>query len=125
MASKPVLMNAMFDQFISFVGELIEMYPEDADFPLFLTSLRMMKMTNPSLLVKYVYENTSSFEEQILSKNEKFFIDYSFSEYSSNVDLNIFSKLKSYISTMNDSSKANVWKYIQNIYRLSKAISNL
>lgn len=125
MASKSVLMNAMFDQFLSFVNELIEMYPNDSDFSMFLTTLKMMKMTNPSMLSKYVYENTSLFEEQILSKNEQFFVDYSFSEYSDNVDLNIFSKLKQYISTMNNDSKDSVWKYIQNIYRLSKAISNL
>lgn len=124
MASRTVLMNAMFDQFISFVSELSEMYPEDPDFPLFLTSLRMMKMSNPSLVSKYVYDNTSQFEDQILSKNEKFFIDYSFSEYSQDVDLNIFSKLKNYISNMNDSSKESVWKYIQNIFRLSKALNS-
>lgn len=124
MASRTVLMNAMFDQFISFVSELSEMYPDDSDFPLFLTSLRMLKMTNPSLLAKYVYDNTSQFEDKILSKNEKFFIDYSFSEYSQDVDLNIFSKLKNYISNMNDSSKESVWKYIQNIFRLSKALNS-
>jgi len=125
MASKVTLMNAVFDQFTSFMNELIEMYPDDPDFSLFLNSLRIMRTTNPSLLVKYIYENTSGFEEQILSKDENFFINYSFSEYSDNVDLNIFSKLKQYIQTMSPSTKENVWKYIQNIYRLSKAISNL
>jgi len=125
MASKITLMNAVFDQFTSFISELIEMYPDDPDFSLFLNSLKLMRTTNPSLLIKYVYENTSSFEEQILSKDEKFFINYSFSEYSENVDLNIFPKLKQYIETMSPSTKENVWKYIQNIYRLSKAISNL
>jgi len=125
MASKITLMNAVFDQFTTFMGELIEMYPDDPDFSLFLNSLKLMRTTNPSLLVKYVYENTSSFEQQILSKDEKFFINYSFSEYSENVDLNIFSKLKQYIETMSPSTKENVWKYIQNIYRLSKAVFNL
>jgi hypothetical protein len=125
MASKIALMNAMFDQFTSFVNELIEMYPDDPDFSLFGTSLKLLRTTNPSLLVKYVYENTNMFEEKILSKNENFFLDYEFSEYLDNVDLNIFAKLKEYLKTMSPSSKDNVWKYIQNIYRLSKAISNL
>lgn len=125
MASKPVLMNAVFDQFSSFVNELIEMYPEDVDFSMFANSLKILKSTNPSLLIKYVYENTSQFEEQILNKDEKFFVNYSFSEYSDNIDLNIFSKLKQYVENMPPQSKDNVWKYIQNIYRLSKAISNM
>lgn len=125
MASKIALMNAMFDQFTSFVTELVGMYPDDPDFAMFLTTLKLMRTTNPSLLVKYVYENTNSFEEKILSKDEGFFIDYSFEEYNDNVDLNIFVKLKEYVKTMSPSSKDNVWKYIQNIYRLSKAISTL
>lgn len=125
MASKVTLMNAVFDQFTTFVTELIEMYPDDADFSLFLNSLKLMRSTNPSLLVKYVYENTSSFEEQILKKDESFFISYSFSEYSADVDLNIFAKLKHYTKNMSPSTKDTVWKYIQNIYRLCKAITNL
>lgn len=125
MASKIALMNAMYDQFTSFVNELVGMYPDDPDFSMFLTTLKLMRSTNPSLLVKYVYENTNAFEEKILNKDEGFFLEYSFSEYSQDVDLNIFVKLKEYVKIMSPSSKDNVWKYIQNIYRLSKAISNL
>lgn len=125
MASKAVLMNAVFDQFTSFLTELVEMYPEDPDFSLFLNSLKLLRTTNPSLVIKYIYDNTSAFEQQILNKDEKFFINYSFSEYSNDVDLNIFVKLKQYISSMTPSSKENVWKYIQNIYRLSKTISSV
>lgn len=124
MASKSVLMNAVFDQFTAFIGELTEMYPNDPDFSLFSNSLKLLKTTNPSLVITYVYENTIQFEQQILNKDEKFFLDYSFSEYSNDVDLNIFVKLKEYISSMSPASKENVWKYIQNIYRLSKAIKS-
>ena len=125
MASKVTLMNAVFDQFTTFVTELIEMYPDDADFSMFLSSLKLMRSTNPSLLIKYVYDSTSTFEQQILSKDEKFFLDHTFSEYSQDVDLNIFSKLKHYTKNMSPSTKDTVWKYIQNIYHLSKAISTL
>ena len=112
-------MNALFDQFVSFVKELTEMYPNDSDFSLFLTSIKMIRMTNPSLLVNYVNDTTSKYEDQILKKDEKFFLENSFTEYD--VDANIFDKLKTYIRSMTDSDKENVWKYIQNIIRLAKA----
>jgi hypothetical protein len=124
MASRVVLLNALFDQFLSFLGELGEMYPEDTDFDIFATSLKMLRTTNPSLVAKYIQEHTVQFENQILNKDEKFFLEYSFSEYGADVDLNIFEKLKQYINTMDAKSKENVWKYVQNIVRLSKVINS-
>ena len=58
MASKTILMTALFDQFTSFISELQEMYPEDSDFPLYITSIRLLRNTNPSMIVKYIYDNT-------------------------------------------------------------------
>lgn len=124
MASKIVLINALYDQFFSFLNELIEIYPDDVDFSIFLSSLKMLKTTNPSLLPNYIVEYTSQFNDQILNGDESFFIDYSFEEYSEHVDLNIFSKLKKYFKEMNEKSKQNVWKYTQNIVKLSIAINN-
>jgi hypothetical protein len=125
MASKIVLMNALYDQFFSFLKELKEMYPDDSDFPIYETSLRMIKTTNPSMLGKYISEYTQDFKKQIESQDEAFFLDYSFDEYGQDVDLNIFSKLKKYYASMTPDSKLNTWKYIQNIYKLSKASVSL
>lgn len=121
MASKTVLMSALFDQFTSFIGELQEMYPEDTDFPLLMTTVRLLKSTNPSMLAKYIFTTTHQYEEKILSKDEKFFLDNDFSEYSESVDMNVFDKLKKYVASMSAGSKDCVWKYCQNITRLSKA----
>lgn len=125
MASKIVLINALYDQFFSFIGELKQMYPDDADFPMYETSVRMLKTTNPSLLAKYIVEYTQDVQTKIESQDEKFFLDYSFDEYGEHVDLNIFSKLKKYYADMSPESKSNTWKYIQNIYKLSKATAGL
>lgn len=125
MASKLVLITALYDQFFSFLSEMKEMYPDDSDFPMYETSLRMLKSTNPSLLAKYIVEYTQDFKTQIEKQDESFFLDYSFAEYSEHVDLNIFSKLKKYYSNMSTQSKTNIWKYITNIYRLSNAIDRL
>jgi hypothetical protein len=124
MASKVVLMSALFDQFTSFLVELRDMYPQDTDFPMFVTSIALLKNTNPSMLAKYIYENTNRFEEKIMNKDEKFFLDNNFDEYNGYVDMNIFGKLKQYVASMSPSSKDSVWKYCQNIVRLAKATQN-
>jgi hypothetical protein len=122
MSNRVVLLNALFDQFQSFVSELHAMYPTDDDFGAFLTTLKLMRSTNPSLVATYIFEHTSQFETQILEKDERFFLDYSFREYGEHVDLDIFTKLKSYLQTMDEKSKENIWKYIQYIFKLAKAL---
>ncbi len=124
MASKVTLMTALFDQFTSFVSELSQMYPDDPDFPLFLTSVRLLKTTNPSLLAKYIVENTSQYEEQIMTKNEKFFLEHTFDTHG-DIDMDILSKLKSYVGSMTPENKEHVWKYCQNIMKLAKAVQGL
>jgi len=122
MASKQVLTAAFFDQFMAFTSELCEMYPDDSDFSMFATTLKLMKMTNPALVVKYVRDNVLQFEDKIMKKDESFFLDYDFAEYANDVDMNIFQKLRQYTSSMSRSSKNSVWTYIQNIVRLAKAL---
>jgi hypothetical protein len=123
--SKKVLISAFFDQFVSFSKELCAMYPDDPDFSMFSNTLGLMKMTNPAMVVKYVVDNVLQFEEKIMNSDESFFIDYKFEEYAEHVDMNIFQKLRQYIASMSPSSKEHVWKYIQNIVRLAKAIQSV
>jgi len=120
--SKKVLIQAFFDQFISFSNELCGMYPDDADFSMFSNTLGLMKMTNPSLVIKYVNDNVLQYEDKIMAKDETFFMQNEFSEYQSDIDMNVFTKLKQYIENMSPVSKQHVWTYIQNIVRLAKAI---
>jgi hypothetical protein len=52
--SKKILIEAFFSQFNSFMGELKQMYPDDEDFPVFITTLSLMRSTNPMLVLNYV-----------------------------------------------------------------------
>ena len=123
MAPRKVLIDTFFDQLLVFLGELKAMYPDDHDFPLGITSVRMMRPVNPAMISTVFYDSAKAFESEILSKNEKFFLDHSFGEFGADVDFNILSKLKQYVQNMSPESKANVWTYVQNLYRLSKALS--
>jgi hypothetical protein len=121
MASKTALMTALFDQFTTFLTELAQMYPNDPDFSMFLTTIRLMRNTNPTLVVTNIYEATHPYEEQIMSKDEKFFVEKNYQDHTQEVDLDVMNKLKLYVSAMSESSKESVWKYCQNITRLAKA----
>ena len=120
---RSVLVNAFFDQLLVFMGELKEMYPSDPDFSLGITSVRMIKVVNPGIMSKYFYESAKQFEDEILSKNEKFFLDHSFGEFGDNVDFNLLAKLKQYVAGMSQNSKDNVWTYVQTLYKLARALS--
>ena len=120
---KPVLMNAFFDQLLTFLKELTAMYPDDPDFPLASTTIRLMKTTTPVFVIKQFYDSSKGFEDQILSKNEDFFLDHSFEEFKNDdtFDFNILGKLKGYVQAMSPASKDAVWVYVQNLYKLTKA----
>jgi WD40 repeat protein len=78
-------MTALIDQFTTFVTELSEMYPDDADFDMFLTTVKLIKSSNPSLIASNIYENTVQYEERILNKDEKFFLENTFDEHEDKV----------------------------------------
>jgi hypothetical protein len=115
-------MNALYDQVIEFIHELSNMYPNDPDFPLFLTTTRLLRTTNPSLLPKNIFEMTFPYTERIMARDEKFFIEQDFSVVET-YDINLLTKIKEYVSTMTPESKQHVWAYIHNITRLSKVLN--
>jgi hypothetical protein len=116
--SKKVLVDAFFNQFTSFMGELKQMYPEDPDFPTFVTTLTLLKSTNPMLVVNLVKsEIIDLYGEKIKVRDESFFMNESYSDRN-DVDLNIVYKLKQYIRGMSPETKETVWKYIEIISKL-------
>jgi hypothetical protein len=121
--SKKVLIDAFFTQFTAFLGELKQMYPEDGDFPVFITTLSMMKAANPMLVLNYVKtEIIDPYGSKIAVRDESFFLNQDYTSRE-DVDLNVVDKLKQYIQGMSAETKETVWKYIEIITKLcSKAL---
>jgi hypothetical protein len=120
--SRQIIVNAFLDQLVAFLGELKDMYPDDPDFALGLTSVKMMRTMNPTMIANMFFENVRPYESEILTRNENFFLDHSFSNVG-DVDFNLLDKLKQYVRGMSDLSKKNVWIYVENLYKLSKIIA--
>ena len=123
--SKKILIDAFYTQFNAFLNELANSYPEDADFPVFIETLNLVKFANPMMVVNYVKnEIVLPYQEKITNHDESFFLNYDYNT-SQDVDLNIVEKLKTYISTMSVDSKNTVWDYINLISRLVLKIDEL
>jgi hypothetical protein len=115
--SRKIFIDVFFDQFISFINELKQMYPEDTDFNTFLTTLNLLKNTNPMLVVNYIKsEVIDIYEDKITTRDETFFLEQSYSQ--KNADMNIIFKLKEYVKGMSPASKEVVWQYIDLLMKL-------
>ena len=123
--SKKVLIDAFFNQFNAFLTAMNEMYPDDEDFPVFITTLTMMRTTNPVLVLKFVKsEIIDLYAEKIQAKDESFFMNEDYSKRD-DVNLDIVQKIKQYIQGMSPATKDTVWKYIDIITKLcSKALDS-
>jgi len=122
--SRKVFFDAFFNQFISFLGELKGMYPEDPDFPNFVTAITLIRNTNPMLAVNYIKsEVIDPFQDKIAARDESFFMDQDYTQ--KNADMNVIYKLKEYVREMSPTSKEVVWQYIELLMKLTlKIIEN-
>jgi len=122
--SRKIFLDAFFNQFSSFLGELRGMYPEDPDFPNFVTAITLIRNTNPMLAVNYIKtEVIDPFQEKIATRDESFFMDQDYTQ--KNADMNVIYKLKEYVREMSPASKEVVWQYIELLMKLClKIIEN-
>jgi hypothetical protein len=122
--SRRVFLDAFFNQFLAFLGELKDMYPNDPDFSGFISALTLIRTTNPMLAVNYIKtEVVDPYQEKIMSRDETFFLNQDFTE--KNADMNIIYKLKEYVREMTPASKDVVWQYIELLMKIAlKVLEN-
>jgi len=119
--SKKIFLDTFYKQFFDFLNELDKMYPNDSDFSTFSTKLSVLKTVNPMLPIQFIKtEIIEKYQEQIFKKDESFFVNSKDIEQSS--EINIFFKLKSYITDMTEENKEIVWAYIHIIVKLTMKI---
>lgn len=126
MASRKMLMEAFFSSFITFAGELKDMFPEDPDFGIFESALKLLQKTNPSLAVTYYKRNVldTEFNEKISKKDESFFLNYSYDEFHESVGgADVIGKLKQYWDVLSPANREQVWDYIITLDRIARHLA--
>lgn len=117
----PELHELFNNKLNEFLKELISTFPEDPDFKLFQTSVRVIKLANEKKPLELFNSGlTPDYKENIRSRNEKFFLDNDYSDVLSNPNLTntdddvnnkLINKLKGYWSKLDEDNKNIVWQY--------------
>ena len=119
----------------NFIDDLIIVFPNDNDFKLFKNTINLVKLANNKLLLKYFKLGVNEeFQNNILNKNENFFLDNNYRSVldnsqiatvinKDNVNDKLIEKLKEYWTQLNDDNIETVWNYFNILLQLSKKIN--
>lgn len=125
MASKKILVDAFFNTYEDFMSQMIAVYPDDRDFPLYKSGLGMFRRVNPAIIVGKTWKWVSKFEGQIRARDESFFLKY---DYSSDTEgeeplEQTLEKLRSMWLELNEHNRKVVWDYVNIIMELARRCS--
>lgn len=110
--SNRVFVTAFYTHFHEFLDQMTRLFPDDTDLPTYKTALTLLQKSNPMLAPKEVVNHVSQFEASLRSRDEKFFLDYSFTEYQDGGIDQLIGKVKTLWTTLSDSNKKAIWDYI-------------
>lgn len=118
-------LSLFVNQLNSLCCELADMYPEDVDIKMAKTSIDTMKRMNPKMVFTTFYQFVYPFKDQILSRNEDFFLNMDFSNIAGGEANNMMTvmNLKKYWSTMTEQTKECMWQYFGVLVKLCEKIN--
>ena len=114
-------LSAFTNQLQNLISNLCEMYPDDPDLEFTKNSINLLKKTNPRKLHELFNSYVTQHNNEIMNKNEDFFISRDFVRTDLELDTQedndyaylIMKNLKKYWNSMDQESKDNIWKYLQ------------
>jgi hypothetical protein len=119
----------------NFINDLIIVFPNDTDFKLFKNTINLVKLANKKLLLEYFKIGVNDeFKNNIINKNEQFFLDNNYSTVldntqiehainKENVNERLIEKLKEYWTQLNEENREIVWDYFNILLQLSEKIN--
>lgn len=117
--SNLVATKAFFSTLGDVIANLVDMFPDDSDFLTFKTFLGMVQKTNPMLIINTMYDELSKYEKYIDARDEKFLLEHKPVDYGAE-GADIFEKVKSYWSVLDDQTKDSLWQYFYILKELCK-----
>jgi hypothetical protein len=123
--SKKIYIDAFFDQYEDFLHQMLEVYPNDPDWPLYIAGLSIFRRTNPMMVVQKTWKHISRFEEVIKARDEKFFLDRDYSDITEGEEPleQTVTKIKGMWEELGAHNRNIVCDYVNNITYLARKCS--
>ena len=120
-------LSAFCTQLVNLLNNLHDLYPNDNDISMSITTINLLKSANPRQLLNVFRTYVLKYEENLLKEDENFFLQTDFlkdpsvdEEDKTNYAETIMNNLKKYWKELDDESKQNIWKYFKVLIVLSK-----
>ena len=116
-ASRALVLNAFNQKFEEFLGDLVNVFPEDTDFRMFKNSFNLVKNIDDRKVMTLFIQHSPMYRDHILAKNDAFFLGTDFGEIykkdmnENNITLELINKLKNLWRELNEENRKFVWKY--------------
>jgi len=120
-----IILTTFNKQFVDFVEDVSNIFPEDRDLLTAKNSLLFIKKANPKMIIKiwkkYIVDN---YQSQIDAGDISFFINKDYGNDLKNISnsdqiIDAINRLRKPIELMTQDSQAKTMKYIQNLTKLS------
>jgi len=120
--SKKIYIDAFFNQYEDFLNQLKEVFPEDRDWPLYLSGLAIFRRTNPMIIAQKTWKHVSKFEEVIRNRDENFFMERDFGDITEGEEPleQTIVKLRGMWGVLTPHNRKFVWDFVNNITALAK-----
>lgn len=117
MSSQKAKLVSMFNEKLSsMVNEVVQMYPSMNDFKVLKGKLSTALTLTPKLTIEIFGTHVLKYEEQIMKKDEEFFLNLDFSGTA----VEEFSHLRDVYTSSSAENKDCLWKYIILLTKVSK-----
>ena len=114
---------AFCTQLVSLFEDLAETYPEERNISTAAQTLKLMKQANPRLLHRTFMDNVCTEFAHILDENEDYLLERAKLLKKDHTHMNIaFSIFDKYWSTMTETNKQHVWRYMKSVVLLAKRV---
>lgn len=119
----PELHELFNNKLTEFLKELVKTFPSDTDFKLFQASVRVLRLADEKKPLDLFNSGlTEEYKENIITKNEDFFMNNDYSDVLNNENLQklnsdndvnnkLINKLKDYWKDLDDDNRNIVWQY--------------